>query len=339
MSVESLIQAMNITDQDGVKYANPLKDDRYKVRYFELPPEGDLRADLKLLESFERRFFHSVGGGAEWALGADDPDALIAKQREMFKTATGGEKELAGSTLCVMLLERGLKRAKKHIRKRISGVPADDEALKAMSKLVEADLIEAINYIQYVRRKRGHPDVDDVLGEMKGEPYKIFVGTMPGNHGVMVHFQLNRLQKAAQAMRCMDAMAEQAKLLAVQHPATAPMAALIETLAEQAKQRVQLPVSAEEFDDAHRKLIVARNELHGFAPKTQVGAALPASLPGNHPLKSEPSATAVAMIKEAADIMYDMALIRLERPTTLKDFKKRVEEQVGVQQQRFRTTA
>jgi phosphoglycolate phosphatase-like HAD superfamily hydrolase len=323
-----IIDAMHLTEVGGVRYANPLQDEKYRVRYHDLPPADDLRAYLQLLESFERRFLHTVSGGAEWTSAGKNPDAVVQEKKVQFAAAEGGQKELLGSALCVALYERGLQRAKKHILRRMEGTAADAPEMKALCEQVQNDLMEAGDLFHYVRRKRGHPDVDDVLNEMKGEPYKIFIGTLPGASGTLEHFHLNRLMKAAMAMRCMDKVAEPAIQLAKSNPrfVEAGVVELLQELNEAAKLRVQLPVHDPEFKAAQTRLVVATHRLHDFMlppPKP-----VPGLLPMDHRPREASIYTAVGLLKEAGDLIYDMAMIRGKRSKSADFFVERVNEQL-----------
>lgn len=322
-----------IVGEDGKRYTNPLGDPHYMVRYFDLPPEGDLGAYLRLLESFERRFLHTVDGGSEWSRHSRDADAYIADKRQEYGALHGGAKELAGAALCIALYERGLQHAKAHIKKRIAGVPDDDSELGALKSGAEACFMEASGLFDCLRRKRGRPDSDHVLAEMRGEPYKIFVGTLPGATGVLAHFHLNRQQKAAAAMRCMDQVKDAiCKLTAAYQPfAEAGLTEAFQELTAAAKLRVQLPFGEAEFKETQERLVVARNKIHDFSLAPNRSPAVDnanTDAVAIRRAKRLPPQSAVGIIRDAADLIYDMAQVRGEREVSMQFLKDRVEEQM-----------
>jgi hypothetical protein len=318
-------QAFPIKVINGVEYADPLHDERYLVRFYDLPPKDDLTAYIKLIESFERRFFYTADHGQEAMRHRHDIDDYVSASRKAYEAANGKARDLAAGTLSMALLERGIERAKQHIRLRIDGVKIGDPRLDELEKGVGADLNEGLEHFPHVRRKRGHMDIDDVLNEMKGEPYNVFVGTLPKADGLIHMFHQNRFRKAAKAMKCMDAAADAIAPVAASHPQfeKAGIPALIKELAKYAKIRVQLERSDPEFKDIDEKLSIVRNELQAFKPVKQ---NTPDHLPADHAANANVSPTAVELIRDATDIIYDMAIIRGDRWKSTANLKERSAE-------------
>ncbi|MBY0408247.1 MAG: hypothetical protein K2Q01_11190 [Rickettsiales bacterium] len=320
-----------IITKDGVDYVDPIGGGKYLVKVFEAPEYHNLSGMLKLLESFERRFLHTVEGGhVPMRYNSAELDTYIEEKRKAYAAATGGEKELEGAALCIAILERGLRLAKKHITHRIKHNPPDAAVLKALHERVDADLVSTSDYFKHVRRKRGHMDVDDVLGEMRGEPYFIYMATLTDKPDTLTFFLRNRLSKAASAMRCIDRMAEAVEPLVQQPPlAEAGAPAMLKELAEAAKLRVQLMREDPDFSAADRRLTVAHHALQALAPPKPQAA--PAHLPASHPAKQGVSPTTLALVKEAADMMLDTAIIRVQRNVSAADLAARVQEHQPMQ--------
>jgi hypothetical protein len=234
-------EAFGITVIDGVEYCNPLGDDRYLVRYYELPPKEDLGAYLKLLESFERRFFYTADHGTEALRHRHDMDDYVERCRHALKTADDTHLGQASSRLSIALLERGISKAHEHITLRMTGTPDSHPSLEKLHKQVGEDLMEAVSHFHHVRRKRGHPDIDDVLNEMKGEPYNVYMGTLPNSDYIHL-FHRNRFHKAACAMKCMDDVLAIILPVAKSHPqfVSAGIPELLNDLNKYAKERVQI---------------------------------------------------------------------------------------------------
>lgn len=320
-------EAFPIKLVNGVEYADPLNDERYLVKFHDLPPKEDLAAYIKLIESFERRFFYTADRGAEAMRHKDDIDDYVEASRKAYAAAEGKAQELAAGKLSMALLERGIERAKQHIRLRMEGVNGDDSRLAALEKNVGEDLTEGLNYFAHVRRKRGHMDIDDVLNEMKGEPYNIFVGTLNTSNGMIHMFHQNRFRKAAKAMKCMDYVADTIAPLAESNPQLekAGIPQLMKDLAKYAKIRVQLERSDPEFREIDDKLSMVRNELQSFTP---ANGKVPAHLPADH-AGAGLSATSVELLRNAVDVIYDMAVIRGARWKSAADLKERVGEHLS----------
>src|SRR5688572_18333953 len=226
---------------DGKEYCDPLGDERYLVRYYDLPPKEDLAAYLKLLESFERRFFYTADHGTEALRHRGDIDHYVDVCRKALETSDAEHVSQASSRLSIALFERGINKAREHITLRINGTPDDDPGLQKLHEEVGKDLMEALQYNSHIRRKRGHPDIDDVLGEMKGEPYNIYAGTLPKYETIHM-FHRNRLYKAARAMKCMDEVTTSILPIAHSHPdfEKSGLPELLSELNKYAKIRVQV---------------------------------------------------------------------------------------------------
>lgn len=317
-------EAFGIKVIDGVEYCNPLGDERYLVRFYDLPPKEDLSAHLKLLESFERRFFYTADHGTEALRHRGDIDHYVEVCRHALEKADETHIGQASARLSIALLERGINKAREHITLRINGAPDSHPALEKLHKEIGADLIEAGEYFHHVRRKRGHPDIDDVLNEMKGEPYNIFAGTLPDSEYIHL-FHRNRLRKAACAMKCMDDVLAIILPVAKSHPQfiSAGIPELLNDLNKYAKERVQIERSDPAYKPVDDKLTDIRNKLLSFEMPQE---KLPAHLPANHSAAKFPATMSIGLIQEAVDLMYDMAIIRGERKTSARLLKEKVSE-------------
>ncbi len=311
----------DIVTVDGVDYANPLHDTRYLVKIY--PPPGNLSDYISLMESFERRFLHTAEGGREAVRHLRDLDDYITEKHKAFDTASGGEKELAGAALCVALLDRVVRRAKQHIENRMHKGSHIDKAEQArLQASVGEDLMMAVDLIGLVRRRHGYKDVDEVLDEMKGEPYKIFAATLQPDSPVIRHFFHNRERKAADAMVCMDKLAQAVEDLARSHPRLVQghVGEMMAELASAAKARVQLQRDDPDFTVANSRLKEARDAIHHFNPGGE----------GKDGGRTAPSPTTMALLRETADLIYDVAIVRKARNTTAADLKARVVEYEGL---------
>lgn len=336
MSHNTMRGLSNVVVVGGVEYANPLKDDRYLVKLFPIPAQDDLAGHIRLMESFERRFLHSADGGRK-AQRQANLDSYIDEKRAAYEAKTGGEKELEGAALCIALLERGIRRAKRHMLLRIKFAqeivsPEDikrrDALLDDLKHRTEEDLMDAGDLFKYVRRRRGHLDVDRVLDEMKGEPYNIFLGTLPGVENKLEFFRNNRMAKAAMAMQCIDGVVEKMGGLAVSHKQLedAGMPAMLKELAEAAKLRLQLQRDDPDFAQADLRLTVARNALMRFIPAKVLPAQQLQHLPADYMARQQVSPTTVALLKEAGELIYDIALVRGARRWSANNLAERAEE-------------
>lgn len=320
---------VKIIERDGKRYVNPLGDERYLVRHHDMPDNSHLSAYLDLLESFERRFLHAAEEGLEWITpySRKDMNVYIAEKRKEYEACDDAKKPLLANQLCVAYLERGIATAKMHIQKRIDDDAVDGKKLLKLQEYVESDLMAALPLLKYVRRKGGRPDADDVLDEMKGEPYKIFVGTLDGNQRVLEQFNTNREYKAAQAMKCMDKVADAVVQLAKAYPeyVAAGLPEQIEELRRWTKERVQLHVSDPDFTNAHDNMIIARNAIFDYERASDAGA--PSKLPADYRGKgARATEGSVHLLKKSAELLYDMAHIRGARDVSADAFVKRVQE-------------
>lgn len=326
--------APKLIERDGKLYSNPIDDTRYLVRHYEMPAEGDYAAHLKLLESFERRFLYAAEAGAEWVKPhtKGDLNRFIRAKKDEYEYAEGPKKALIGNDLCIALLERGIEKTKSYLAYLKEGKVPEDELLQRIRRGIERDLVEGISFTPHMRRQRGRPDIDSVLDEMKGEPYNIFVGTLPGNRGHLDLFHGNRERKAAKAMVCMDKVADAALKLTHAYPEyeRAGLPEQIENLRKWGKERVQLQVEDPDFETAQENMFIARNALHDYMlpPAPQKPPNLPAGHRGAAPY---PTLSSAGLLKEAADLLYDMAHIRGKRDKSAAFFVARVEEQMPQQ--------
>jgi hypothetical protein len=317
-------ETFGITSIDGHEYCNPLGDERYLVRFYELPPKEDLDAYLKLLESFERRFFYTADHGTEALRHRGDIDDYVDTCRHALEKADETHIGQAAGRLSIALLERGINKAREHIALRISGTPESHPILAKLHKEIGEDLIEAGDHFQHVRRKRGHPDIDGVLNEMKGEPYNIYAGTLPNSDYIHL-FHRNRFNKAAGAMKCMDNVIDTILPVAKSHPQfiSAGIPELLQELNKYAKIRVQLERADPDFKPIDDKLTDIRNKLLSFElPREKT----PAHLPADHSAAKFPASMSTGLIQEAVDMIYDMSIIRGERKTSARLLKEKVSE-------------
>jgi hypothetical protein len=317
-------EAFGVVRSNGVEYCNPLSDERYLVKFYDLPPKEDLGAYLKLLESFERRFFYTADHGTEALRHRGDIDHYVDTCRRALEKADETHLGQASSRLSIALLERGINKAREHITLRMTGTPDSHPALEKLHKEVGADLMEAVEHFPHVRRKRGHPDIDDVLNEMKGEPYNIFIGTLPNSDYIHM-FHRNRFHKAAGAMKCMDDVMSTILPVAKSHPqfVSSGIPELLADFNKYAKIRVQIERADPDFKPIDDKLTDLRNKLLSFElPREKP----PAHLPADHSAAKFPASMSVGLIQEAVDMIYDMSIIRGERKTSARMLKEKVSE-------------
>lgn len=316
----------------GVKYAYKPSFPQNRVKWFEIPATDDLPGNIRLLESYERRLMHTADGGRHIMRFEDKfLDGFIEEKRNAFKSSSGGEQRHDGEELCIALLERGLRLAKQHMRYRINTGEKNPAFLKELEEKAASDFMEALEYLKYVRRSRGHKDVDGVLDEMKGEPFLIFSRTTEGKTG-LEGWRDHRLAKAVDAMCCIDKVVASCKeLIEGQRPLRgSDMLAMVQALADAAKKRLQLQHIDPDFAQVNRNLIVARDTLMDYVPrggKTPV----PSRLPQDRRDAENASLNAIALLREAGDLMNDIAIVRVPRSRSAEDIELRVKELINSQ--------
>lgn len=317
---------LSVVKKGGVEYVSPLQDERYLVKLFPLPAHDDWEGCIRLMESFERRFQYTADGGRQ-VMRREDLDLFIERKRIAYGEKSGVDKEMEGAALSMALLERGVRRAKEHMEQRMRGVSAGAATLVALRSGSEDDLLDAMNTFAFVRRKRGQKDIDDVLNEMKGEPYNIFIGTLHGSSAGLEFFRRNRMLKAAQSMKCVDEVVQGVNGLAGSHKKLEEggVTAMLHELGEAAKARLQLQRSDPEFAAVERRLLIARNALLEFTPPKEAGPKS-AHLPADMVAKQAVSLTTMALLQEAADLIYDIAIVRVPRYGSSANLAARVEE-------------
>lgn len=312
----------------AVETVDPLKDGRTKVRRYPLPPEGDLLAHLRLLESFERRFLHAAEGGSaciRHISTGDMAEYVETLRQEYASCGDEAQKRHLGGQLGVALMDMGLQHAKLHIRMRMEG-HNDDAVLEGLKQKAQGMLMEGVDFVPLLHRRDGTPDVDDVLNEMKGEPYKIFVATLPGASGVLNLFRMNREQKAALAIRYMERTADAMQALVRQYPQLAQddAANKVQALMDAARERVQVPFDNSDFKQAHADMARARKALSELAHPVQ--KPLPGRLPMDHgPVRCAPTPKALQLLQRGADLIFDMAVVRGARTVSTKQYEQDVQ--------------
>ncbi|NBO18341.1 MAG: hypothetical protein EBV03_03775 [Proteobacteria bacterium] len=318
---------------DGKDYVDPLHDSRYLVRRYPLPAPGDLMGCMKLLESFERRFLYAAeGGSACLRLGGAIDGYIDELRRDYAACGDDAQKNHLGGKLCVALIGRGLQHAKTHILLRMRGqgdVLPDAQALEALKKRTQSDLVEGLEYIPYLHRRDGTRDIDDVLNEMKGEPYKIFVATFPEGEHVLEFFRSGREQKVAMAMVCMDKVAASVRTLVKHYPqfAQAGLDAKFSQLLDAAKLRVQLPADDPDFRQASADMARARKAILELPVPDAVSP--PSRLPADYkPGRAAPGPKAMELVHRAANLIFDIAVVRVQRAVSAKQLDAEVQGEI-----------
>lgn len=200
----------------------PVTKDGQVVKAYTPPEQHDLQGFLQLLNDFEKRFFRNVDRGylftdtgvVELDGTLHNIDNFIDNKTRVFDTAKGPEREWAGRMLACAHLKRGLEFAKKHIGLRIAQAKRPMNEAELSKRLEDlqtsafADFAEGMDD-KYPRLLRTHgvPDMDQVVSEMRGEPYNIFGASMD-EPGLLKTFYDNRYGKIASAMSCIDQVPE-----------------------------------------------------------------------------------------------------------------------------------
>jgi hypothetical protein len=299
-----------ILEKEGVKYVEPIPG--YLVKHYEPPRIHKLDDYARLIEDFEKRFFRNVDRGHE-ILAVRDIDKYIDQKREAYNAATGPEKELEGGMLCSALIRRSVDHAIQHIRLRIRQGGKDDPSnalehrhLESLRKKIDEDYVETFG-LPALRLSRGQPDRDDVLGEMRGEPFGIFTATLTDTPDKIHSFYRNRYLKVAEAMQCIDTTVAS---MAQMNAGGTPYHALhvqdsLAALAQAAKDRMQLQRDDAGFHDADLRLRAARNALLDIE---QGQEKPPAHLPRDHRAQASLPPLALMLTKNAVNLIYDIAV-------------------------------
>jgi|GEM_PF-2650753 len=313
----------------GVTYANPLPGGKHWVKTYDLPPKDDMAAYIRLMESFETRFLHAAERGDEIHT-VGDIDAFIAQKKKVYNSTRAEEHRAAGSDLCIALLEHGVANAKEHMRLRMEASP-DPEKLAHLRKLVDHDLIEAQQYFRYLHRKGGKRDIDDVLAEMKGEPFNIFAGTLNPSPDSFTIFSNNRLRKAAQAMDSIDNVVAAITPVVVGHRGATELLGLFSSLSEQAKKRIELQRFDPDFEQADKQLGQTIAEVHALITRHN---ATPPLLPADR-RKGDNTPAEKMLIEEAVALIEDIAVVRAARDKSAGLLQQKVQEHLAATRDGF----
>jgi hypothetical protein len=219
-----------------------------------------------------------------------------------------------------------------------------DEAINGMKGAVlgklkavaEENLLAISQSVHDIRLKGGVVDKDDVLNEMKGEPYNIFMGTLPGGEGYLRNvFHENRFRKAEQAQENMDDVAAAMKEVIYNDPTLVTddrLPRAVDELLIAAKERSEILRSdVDDFTIASNMLRARRNEFNRYEPEQEAGFA--ASLNKNSPDEG------VKLLKEGMELIYDMAHIRGKMPVSKKEYVEKAQEYVAGKEQDGPSTA
>lgn len=291
-----------IIGTDGRTYVDPLGDDKYLVRHYSPPSEKSLGTYLQLVRDFERRFLNYVDRGYSVLNKNDgDLDHDIMKWRTESQDANAplgeDQRDYAARMLRVALLGRAMRGAKSHIKMRLQGHSVEEPALQTLATQVEADIVETLS-LPPLRMKRGYKDVDDIVGEMIGEPQKIFFASLSGITDNIREFYAARYRKVAAAMQSIDMIHDAIEPVGKRF---AGIPALLTEMKDSARIKIQLQHYDPDFDLADKRYNISRNKLHDFVADrqeeiTQTGGGW----------QAQTNLRALALLKDATDLIYDI---------------------------------
>lgn len=334
MATDPSNPTMPIVEKEGKLYADPLHSGgTYLVPQYELPSPGDLKGFLPLLKDFQQRFLHFVDRG--YTLNKAHPkmiDSYIEREREALKGDMPEDvRQLTMRWLKTALINRSMRNAVTHVEERMQEPEAiDQEKLNMLSRSIRQDTIEALQIPVGLRGKRGYVDDDGVLAEMLGEPQKLFLASLPTSPpDAMDAFNQTRCTKIAQAMECMDEVLHTVSAIVEKYPEfEQPMKKMV----KHAKVKIGLQHGRPGYFEADKDYINARDHIHSLISGRQESilqreAALPAPLKrkGTGEMRNIISEMhGMAVIKDATDLVYDMAVTRDPRHKGLEWLKMQV---------------
>lgn len=324
MAKEELYKIVEIS---GRKYVEvPLRDKEkstdgqevlktYRVRHYEQPRPEKLDSYAHLMVDFEKRFFRNVDRGHE-ILGVANIDEYIKQKRAAYKKAQEPEKELEGCMLHTALIRRAVDNALRHIRLRIGESTSEETAdplkrkeLEVLYTSINSDFLETLN-LPKLRLNRGQPDTDEVVREMVGEPFRVFTASISHSPEAIGEFYRTRYLKTAQAMECIDTVVNTMAQLDVEktgyrHQHTQET---LEKFAHAARERMQLQRSDPDFHAADVALRSIRNEIQDAL--YNAGKEAPPHLPRDRKNRETGNPLAGALVKNAVNLIYDVAMTR-----------------------------
>jgi hypothetical protein len=329
-----------VEDKKKPRFIRPLENKDYQVRVYDPPPLEDLEAYKRLIVDFEKRFFRNADRGHE-VLGVTDINQYIEQKSTAYEHATGPEKDLEGGMLRIALIRRGVDHALQHIQMRIdaaaSKTPADGKKLDELYENIGKDFMAAYN-LPALRLSRGQPDVDDVLGEMQGEPLKLFSATLTGSADMIKEFYRSRYGKTAEAMECIDKITQSMRKLDTGRGGyhNQQVQGALVRLADAAKERMQLQRGDPDFHDADVALRSARNDMQDLLLNT--GNGVPIHLPGDRKKQGAMDPLETTLARSALNLVYDVAMTHDAQNHRAKELAASVESFVRREQSRGRAT-
>lgn len=329
----------------GTEYAkwSDDRDNKYLVLAYDMPKKSDLKTFRQLVVDFEKRFFRNVERGAE-VLGVPDIERYIEDKQRLYDAATGSEKELEGGMLRSALVRRMAERALAHLDMRIDYVDKHPdlagltptqlqeklpeslrESLKTLEHAVGEDYGAAYS-LPALRLNRGQLDKDDVLGEMPGEVFKFFQGSLPGFEQQLEETYALRYGKIADAQKSADEAVQ--VMAALDRPGSVyhklHIQESLEKEATLAKQRMQLMRSEPTFHETDNKLRATRNTL-GDAMQPDGETPLPRHLPKDRKKLEKLDPIAALLVKNAVALIYDNAMLHAAQPSRVRELKTEVQ--------------
>jgi hypothetical protein len=325
-------------------FNNPTLCRKYLVRHYDVAETKSLNPYLSLVRDFELRFLHYVDRGYNIIGTKEDKlNTYIDKERAIVNSqdpqVSEGEKLLAARWLYTALIGRALKTARKHISERIENGDTNKNkaALEKLEvsifgnmhqeedpkKQVAGDYIEALGLTTPLR-KRGYVDIDDTIGEMIGEPFKLFMASKQFNPeasrednlpalNALQEFYDARYTKIADAMKSIDDAALAVSGVTRRYKEfKVPMNILVRTT----KEKIQLQHGDQDYEAADRHYMIARNQVQEMITARELGLSKEIGQ-DNAPTRRAPEFRALETLQAAKDLIYDIAVTHEKRDKSL----------------------
>lgn len=324
-----------ITGADGHKYVDPLESGgQYLVRKYDAADVSDLPAMRGLIKDFEQRFLHFVDRGYNVTKTSPDKlEAYIQHERSVLKDIEAQRKgsgnadyqketeELTKRWLGTALVGRSMRLMRHYLKQKELG--ADDAKLDDLQKRVSSDMGEFDRLGISLRGKRGYLDDDTAIKEMIGEPQKLFIASVLGNDQPIKDFYDGRYLKVASAMKSID---ETQNSVAGILTTNRKIETTFKEMAKAAKNKIQIQHGDPDYPELDKRYMALRDDAQALIGERMNELAVAFNKVGTSikpareaaASKAAKEVQALTCLKQATDIIYDVAVTRNPRDMGVK---------------------
>lgn len=270
--------------------------DGYWVKAYEVPADS-LLAKKRLIEALTRRLFNHVEHGL------NVPGVRLAEARHAFDTERDPQRRrVKGAMLAGALFNRATDIFTKLVDLQALGaeISQDNALMRECGDLLQ----EALALGKMVLHRSGEEGID----ELWGEPFKAFAFPIED-------FYRSRYVKIAQTMRAIDRIADELIATFGSTPSFAGLEPLVREFAAAARLKCETLRTESDIFDVWASFVVSGERLCAFQPRWAGGSPTPA--------EEQWASRCMALIRQAKDLVGDMARARVPMPKSTRELIER----------------